>query len=144
VARSFLCCGIALAAVLLLGAGPAPTGVDLTIENLRNARGILRLCVTSDPRYFPDCSDDPAAISRSVAATEHGATFDLPAGRYAVSLIHDENGNGKLDTTLGIPREGFAFSRNPAIRFGPPRYDEVSFPVGEARTGQVLRVKYLL
>jgi len=137
------CCG-ALAAVLLLGAGAPPPGVDLTFENLRNTRGMLRLCVTSDRRYFPDCSDDPAAISRSVAATERGATFNLPAGRYAVSLIHDENGNGKLDTTLGIPREGFAFSRNPAIRFGPPRYDEVSFPVGEARTGQTLRVKYLL
>ncbi len=135
-------CGV-LAAVLLLGAGSPPTGVDLTVENLRNARGMLRFCVTSDPRYFPDCSEDPAAISRSVAAGEHSASFSLPAGRYAVSLIHDENGNGKLDTTLGIPREGFAFSRNPKIRFGPPSYDEVSFEI-DGRADQTLRVRYLL
>ena len=130
--------------MLLLGAGAPPTGVDLTVENLRNARGMLRLCVTSDPRYFPDCTDDPAAVSRSVAATERSVAFSLPAGRYAVSLIHDENGNGKLDTMLGIPREGFAFSRNPAIRFGPPRYDEVSFEIGGGRSAQTLRVRYLL
>ena len=142
--RSTLRCGGALAVMLLLGAGPAPTGVDLTVENLRNARGILQLCVTSDASYFPDCKGDPSAISRSVAASEPSATFSLPPGRYAISLIHDENGNGKLDTTLGIPREGFAFSRNPKIRFGPPRFDEASFQVGNNRTGQTLRVRYLL
>jgi uncharacterized protein (DUF2141 family) len=105
---------------------------------------MLRLCVTSDPRYFPDCTDDPAAVSRSVAATDHSVAFSLPAGRYAVSLIHDENGNGKLDTLLGIPKEGFAFSRNPPIRFGAPRYDDASFHVGESRSVQTLRVRYLL
>jgi uncharacterized protein (DUF2141 family) len=141
--RSVQTLGGTLAAALLLSASPPPSSVDVTVENLRNTRGMLLICVTGDPHYFPDCSDDPSAISRSVAASEHSASFTLPAGRYAVSLIHDENGNGKLDTTLGIPREGFAFSRNPKIRFGPPRYEEVSFPV-EGRVGQTLRLRYLL
>lgn len=141
--RSVARCGGALAGLLLLGATTPQPGIELTIENLRNARGVLRLCVTGDPRYFPDCSDDPASLSRSISATERSASFTLPAGRYAVSLIHDENGNGKLDTTLGIPREGFAFSRNPKIGFGPPRYEDVSFEV-EGRVWQTLRLRYLL
>lgn len=30
----------------------------------------------------------------------------LPFGSYAIGCVHDENGNGKLDTNLlGIPRE---------------------------------------
>ena len=37
------------------------------------------------------------------------------------SLLHDENENSKLDTMLKIPKEGFGFSRNPAIRMGPPK-----------------------
>lgn len=132
------------AGLLLLGASAPATGVDLTIENLRNARGTLRLCVTGDRSHFPDCRGDPAAVTVSIPATERHAAFDLPSGEYAVSLIHDENGNGRLDTMLGIPREGFAFSRNPAIRLGPPRYDEARFSVGAARTSQTLRVRYLL
>ena len=34
----------------------------------------------------------------------------------------DQNGNGKLDTMLGIPREGIAFSHDPRLAFGPPRF----------------------
>lgn len=38
---------------------------------------------------------------------------NLEPGDYAVSVIHDRNNNGKLDTnTLGIPKEGFAFGNN--------------------------------
>ena len=53
----------------------------------------------------------------------------LGRGDYAVSVIHDENNNAKLDTFAGIPREGFGFSRNPAIRFGPPKFSAAD-PVG--------------
>lgn len=49
---------------------------------------------------------------------------DLPAGSYALSVIHDENNNKKLDTMLGIPKEGFGFSNNPRIYFGPPDFED--------------------
>ena len=133
-----------LLAVPLLGADGPTSVVELRIENLRNARGMLRICVVADPRRFPDCQDDEAAVTRSVAASTRSISLRLAPGTYAVSLIHDENGNGKLDTLLGIPREGFAFSRNPAIRFGPPKYDEASFRVDGPGTAETLRVRYLL
>jgi uncharacterized protein (DUF2141 family) len=51
------------------------------------------------------------------AATGNEAVFefrDLPPGRYAVQVMHDENDNGKLDTNfMGMPVEGYGFSRNP-------------------------------
>jgi len=41
-------------------------------------------------------------------------------GKYAVSVFHDENSNGKLDTNfLGIPREGVGASNNAKGHFGP-------------------------
>jgi uncharacterized protein (DUF2141 family) len=134
----------ALLALPLLGADGPPQGVELRIENLRNDRGMLRICIVSDPRQFPDCRDDGGALTRSVASSARSVSFRLAPGTYAVSLIHDENGNGKLDTLLGIPREGFAFSRNPPIRFGAPRYDEASFRVGDSASVQTLRLRYLL
>jgi len=69
---------------------------------------------------------------------------NLPSGDYALSIIHDENANGKLDTFAGIPREGFGFSGNPRIRFGPPKFDEARFTVTAGRNEQAIRVRYLL
>ena len=129
-------------AVLAAAESPAP-GLELTVAGLRNEEGKLSICVTADRRHFPDCAGDPKAVTRTLSADQHTASFDLPEGVYAVSLIHDENGNGKLDKLFGIPREGFAFSRNPAIRFGPPRYDEASITVS-GLTRATLRVRYLL
>jgi len=54
----------------------------------------------------------------------------LSQGVYAVSAVYDENGNDKLDTGfLGIPKELVAFSNNAKGRFGPPKFDDSSFPL---------------
>ncbi|MFT4174357.1 MAG: DUF2141 domain-containing protein [Rhodocyclaceae bacterium] len=61
---------------------------------------------------------------------------DLPAGRYALTAFHDENGNGTLDTAAnGMPTEAYGFSRNPAVRYGPPSFADMSFDVGPANPG---------
>ena len=65
------------------------------------------------------------------------------AGHYAISVLHDENSNLKADFMLGMPREGFGFSRNAKVRFGPPKFSAASFPVGAGGTSQSLTMKYL-
>ena len=65
-------------------------------------------------------------------------------GTYAIAAVHDENGNGKLDTVLMMPHEGFGFSRNPAIRFGPPKFKNASFAVGTEVVTQKVKMKYML
>ena len=67
----------------------------------------------------------------------------VPAGTYAVSVLHDENGNGRADMALMIPKEGFGFSRNPAIAFGPPRFSRASFGVNGASVQQTIRMRYI-
>lgn len=52
---------------------------------------------------------------------------DLPEGEYAYTLLHDLNGNGRMDFNLiGIPTEAYAFSNN-AGRFGAPKFEEARF-----------------
>lgn len=59
------------------------------------------------------------------------ATFtfeDMPMGRYAIQVFHDENGNGDLDTgAFGIPNERYGFSNNAVANFGPPALEERLF-----------------
>lgn len=134
----------ALALPLLTSAAP-PAGLELSIAGQRSARGLIRVCVTRDPAHFPGCSDDAQAIKRSVPAAQAELRFEgLPSGTYAVSLFHDENANGRLDTVLGIPREGFGFSRNPPIRFGPPRFSAARFALTSGDSVERVRLKYLL
>ena len=90
--------------------------------------------------------DDANAVARTIPAGAGALTIPgLPTGDYAVAVIHDENGNARLDTFAGIPREGFGFSRNPVIRFGPPRFAAARFAVGAgAAEKQQIHIRYLL
>jgi uncharacterized protein (DUF2141 family) len=138
-----------VAALLALGAtlpAAAPTGsVDLEVGGLRSNKGMIRVCLTADPANFPGCTDDKHAVTRSVPASQHSIRFDgLAPGNWAAALIHDENSNAKLDTMLGIPREGFGFTRNPRIGFGPPRFSAAEFSVGSVALKQQVTMRYML
>lgn len=142
--------GLAASTLLALtGASLPPTGsgtLEIVLTDLRSAKGVLQICLTADPADFPDCRNGAHAIRRTIPAAAPEVRVDgLAPGTYAIAVIHDANGNGRLDTMLGIPREGFGFSRNPAIRFGPPRFSSAQFAVaaGSAQRQQV-RIRYLL
>lgn len=118
--------------------------MTVEIDGLRDAKGVVRLCLTSNPANFPKCKGNDALSASVKAANGARYTFvDLAPGRYALASFHDENGNGKLDTMLRIPREGFAFSRNPSIKPRPPRWDETSFDL-QGDTVQRVHMHYLL
>lgn len=128
----------------LIGATPIAQ-LDVAVDHLRSAKGLIRVCLTADPDNFPGCVDDADAITRSVPAGTRSIRFDgLPFGAYAIAVIHDENSNAKLDTFAGIPREGFGFSRNPAITFGPPRFAAARFTLRSDAETQQVRMRYLL
>lgn len=135
------------AGAMLVGATPAapPQPTSMGVEGLRSTKGNILICVVRSQLYFPNCSKDPdqrhLVVPAGSAAIPLGT---LAPGDYAIAIIHDENGNGKLDTFAGIPREGVGFSRNPAIRFGAPSFRSAQFSVGGAPVKQDVKVKYFL
>jgi uncharacterized protein (DUF2141 family) len=130
---------------LLLAAAPPSTTYEVSLADLRSARGLIHACLTRDPASFPDCRRDPHAIVASAPSTTRAFRFTgIAAGRYALTVFHDENANKKLDTALGIPREGFGFSRNPVVRFGAPRFQQVVMEIGPGLTRQTIRMQYIL
>jgi uncharacterized protein (DUF2141 family) len=129
----------------LSGAAP-PGSIELDVAGLRSAKGVVQVCLTADPKHFPDCKGDPAARRLTApAAKASGLRFDgMPAGRYAISLFHDENDNGKVDTRLGIPTEGVGFSNNPHLWFGPPSFASAAFAVTDQPVTETVKMKYFL
>ena len=106
---------------------------------------MVRVCLTADPNNFPNCVDDARAIGRSIPASARTLKLEgLPRGAYAVAVIHDENGNNRLDTALGIPREGYGFSNDAAVRFGPPKFAAARFDLTATDANrQQIRMRYI-
>ena len=55
-----------------------PSTVEVSVTGLRSTKGQLLVCLTTNPKAFPDCSKDPAARTAMVPA---GATRGDPSGR---------------------------------------------------------------
>ena len=68
---------------------------------------------------------------------------DLAPGVYAVSVLHDENGNGKMDKSfIGIPREGYGASNNPPKMKRAPHFDEARFSLNGPDQALEIRLIY--
>ena len=98
------------------------TSLTLTIEvaSFENTKGVLRVCVTDQKDDFlKSC-----AFSKIVTVEDDTVSLkieNIEKGNYAVSVYHDENNNGILETggVFGIPLEPYGFSNNPNMTFGP-------------------------
>lgn len=104
------------------------------------------MCLTQRADFLRCDKDRAKRVLMVEAASARGGSLAmrmmLPPGRWSLLLLHDENGNGHMDKMMGLPREGFGFSRNPVIRMGPPRWEAVRFDHHAAET-QAVRVKYM-
>lgn len=83
--------------------------VKITVTGIRNDTGNIAALVFKDAKGFPDQQE--FAAKRIVTKAKNGkltlSIKDLPVGTYAITVIHDENADGKMQTNiLGIPREG--------------------------------------
>jgi uncharacterized protein (DUF2141 family) len=105
----------------------------ISITGINNNRGVVQLAVWSSQAGFPE-DYQKAILLKTIALDEVNAVelSELEPGTYAIAIYHDENEDVVLNRNIfGIPKEGFGFSRNPKIRFGPPKFDEASVQVSD-------------
>ena len=102
---------------------------DLTIQisGLNSDKGTLLIALYDKKENFLKKIFKGNAIKIKDKKSE--VTFNkVPKGEYAVSFIHDENDNKKMDTNfLGIPKEDYGCSNNARGFMGPPKYDDAKF-----------------
>ncbi len=84
------------------------------------------------------------ALSGTFSRTSLMVSFsDIEPGDYAIRYFHDENNNGAMDTNLfGLPVEGFGFSNNAKVNFGPPSYQQAAFKVAQQTVKNNSTVNY--
>ncbi|RZS93346.1 DUF2141 domain-containing protein [Aquimarina brevivitae] len=112
------------------------SSLTVTITNIKTQEGVIRIGLYNDEATYLKKivqSKKPEANATSVTVTFN----DLPKGDYGISLYHDEDRNGELNTNfIGIPSEPYAFSNNATGMFGPAKWEDVKFTVGDTPTVQ--------
>ncbi|MCU0399711.1 MAG: DUF2141 domain-containing protein [Algoriphagus sp.] len=107
--------------------------LEILISQAKSDKGMIRVLIFSKETGFPD-QPTKALKSLSVSPKNKSAVItlnDLPPGKYAVTVIHDEDNNSKLTTNaVGYPTEKFGFSNNPKVYFSPPSFEKASFELG--------------
>ncbi len=111
------------------GIGQAAT-LEVAISGLASAEGRVLVAVYDSAESWMKkplraVAGVPGADGKLVLRIEN-----LPDGDYAFNLLHDVNGNNKMDfNALGIPTEPYAFSNNASGSFGPPKFEAARFSV---------------
>lgn len=107
--------------------------ITVTVQGIRNTNGSIGVALFDDNSDFPD--DEPFkadGISLRSTGDVEIVFEDVPAGDYAVAVIHDENENEDIDMNqYGMPIEGFAFSNDAMGEMGPPDFDQAAFTAEE-------------
>lgn len=91
------------------------TGGDFTVEvrQVRNGQGMVRALLFAKDEGFPD--RQASAVARAEVKAAKGTLKlvfrNVNPGRHAVSVLHDEDGDGKAGVNfIGIPTEGVGVS----------------------------------
>jgi uncharacterized protein (DUF2141 family) len=116
--------------------------LEIRITDAKSDKGMVRILIFSRENGFPD-QPETALKSYSIPPKNKACYLsvnDLPPGKYAVSVIHDEDNNGKLSfSVVGYPTEKFGFSNNPKVYFSPPSFDKAAFELkSENKTLQII------
>ncbi len=102
--------------------------IVVKVTHITSTEGNINVAVFNSKESFlgkPYAKDGRKAKKGTLAFS-----FDVPAGTYSVSVMHDKNKNGKLDTNfMGIPTEPYGISMDGRNMFGPPTYEDAKFKV---------------
>jgi uncharacterized protein (DUF2141 family) len=111
------------------------------VDGIKDLRGEIGVAVWNSKLGYPthlEHAYEAEWIPVKAGGTVVVAVFaTMPAGEYAVSVVHDTNRNRKVDRGFfGLPKEGVGFSNDQKVVMSAPRYDKSKFPLvaGENKT----------
>lgn len=130
-----------LAFLFIQQAAGAQGKISVDISNARNDKGICRVCLYNSEESFRQ--EKPLrCVSTGLKDKKASVVFtDVPAGTYAIFVLHDANNNNRMDKNfLGIPTEGYGASQNNLPFAAAPSFNGNKFTVG-AQSGVSLSIR---
>jgi uncharacterized protein (DUF2141 family) len=105
--------------------------IKVEVDNLRNSKGVVLFALYNRDGTIPDEDYNKYYKKQigNIADKSSSIVFEnIPQGRYAINIIHDENKNGKIDKGFILPIEGIGFSNYTSIGLThKPNFKAASF-----------------
>jgi uncharacterized protein (DUF2141 family) len=108
-------------------------GLSLKVDakGLRNSEGTVVFALYNQKDAFPDEHYEKylVMLKGEIINGASTVTFEnLPAGKYAVNILHDEDNDGKIKKGLILPKEGIGFSNYESVNIlNRPNFRKASF-----------------
>lgn len=120
--------------------------LHIDISHFKNHKGQLLIALFDKKESFPvpKVVYRKAIIQKIDKNVMHYIFVNLPIGNYAVTLVHDENSNEKMDRYFfGMPKEGYGLSNNQKVRFSPPTFKKSRFYFDKTQTIKI-KINYII
>lgn len=115
--------------------------LTIQVDELRNSKGVVQFALYNKDGTIPDENFESYYKIGTSDIRNRSSIFvfsNLPAGRYAVNILHDENENGKIDKGFILPVEGVGFSNYESIGLSNrPKFSKASFELNENTSKKV-------
>jgi uncharacterized protein (DUF2141 family) len=117
----------------------SPSSVLIEVSGFKNTRGTLNCRLFTKAADFPD-GDGIVTLRVPITGSNTSCSFSIvEPGTYAIAVVHDENGNGKLDKNfVGVPSEGYGVSNNKTYALSAPKWNESNFTLGATESKALL------
>lgn len=96
------------------------SSLTVSVNKLRNSNGNVLFALYNTEDAFPD-EHYKKYYKILRGKIENGSSLvkfeNLPPGKYAVNILHDENKDGKIQRRFILPLEGIGFSNFQSIGF---------------------------
>ncbi len=107
--------------------------LTIDVSELRNSKGTVQFALYNREDAFPDEHYKKyfKKLTGKIVNGSSTVTFEnIPAGKYAVNILHDENNDGKIKKGLIMPIEGIGFSNYNSVGLSnKPSFSKASFDV---------------
>lgn len=132
---------LALMGIFTIGSSMAQTteqelySLRVEAENFRNSQGVAQFALYNEDGTIPD-EKLKRYFKKEVGKIVNGKSYvtfkNIPKGRYAVTVLHDENSNEEIDKTFFYPKEGFGLTNFQKISLSNrPNFSKASFVLSE-------------
>ncbi len=124
----------------MAGATATDCPVTVSVLNVQSAGGFILAALYDEAGW----GEKPVATTRTAVANLSPTVCLRPpgAGRYAVRLFHDINGDGRLQSNmLGLPTEPYGFSNDARLQFGPPSFAAAAFDLKDSAVTQSITLR---
>jgi uncharacterized protein (DUF2141 family) len=109
----------------------APAKLDIAFTGIETKQGVIMIALFAGEDAYNGKGAPLKVAGVPATASDVKAAFGgLPAGKYAMKIFHDIDGDGQMSVNpMGIPMEPFAFSNNAVGEMGPAGWAAAAFEV---------------